>query len=329
MSDSKHASVGRHRDAKASVLDSDCSIAQSAYRQDQDTLYNYQRCGYTGFELQSLAFPPYVPTETQARFSPRSSPLRTQASPEQDHAWLMPVREDNRPEQMRRMASDFIARTGSSFIPQPVTPREPHMVPRLVTYQTYPSVFNEMAGLEQAWGPIAASETLLGMTDQNNSKPPIRRTQSHSASVSSRKQAGYRRCGPAPQISGNFSAVQDTSPIHRRAKKPRTHTGMCVCEQCGCTDSPEWRRGPNGPKSLCNACGLKFSKAEKLKRKHAVEAGTRAKERVSDADTRRRSVPGSGNFITATTPLPATMSNLSISSYANTIANPLGFLGFN
>jgi hypothetical protein len=28
-----------------------------------------------------------------------------------------------------------------------------------------------------------------------------------------------------------------------------------VCRDCGRTDSPEWRKGPEGPKTLCNACG--------------------------------------------------------------------------
>jgi PAS domain S-box-containing protein len=30
-----------------------------------------------------------------------------------------------------------------------------------------------------------------------------------------------------------------------------------VCTDCGTLDSPEWRKGPNGPKTLCNACGCK------------------------------------------------------------------------
>lgn len=31
-----------------------------------------------------------------------------------------------------------------------------------------------------------------------------------------------------------------------------------VCTDCGTLDSPEWRKGPNGPKTLCNACGRKL-----------------------------------------------------------------------
>ncbi|WWD20115.1 hypothetical protein CI109_104590 [Kwoniella shandongensis] len=36
--------------------------------------------------------------------------------------------------------------------------------------------------------------------------------------------------------------------------------GMHVCVTCGRTDSPEWRKGPLGPKTLCNACGLRWAK---------------------------------------------------------------------
>jgi len=32
-----------------------------------------------------------------------------------------------------------------------------------------------------------------------------------------------------------------------------------VCTDCGTLDSPEWRKGPNGPKTLCNACGRMWS----------------------------------------------------------------------
>ncbi|KAL2820204.1 hypothetical protein BDW59DRAFT_117537 [Aspergillus cavernicola] len=39
--------------------------------------------------------------------------------------------------------------------------------------------------------------------------------------------------------------------------------GEYRCADCGTSDSPEWRKGPDGPKSLCNACGLRWSKKEK------------------------------------------------------------------
>ncbi|WOL19547.1 GATA transcription factor 4-like [Canna indica] len=32
------------------------------------------------------------------------------------------------------------------------------------------------------------------------------------------------------------------------------------CSACGETRTPLWRNGPNGPKSLCNACGIRYRK---------------------------------------------------------------------
>ena len=36
-----------------------------------------------------------------------------------------------------------------------------------------------------------------------------------------------------------------------------------ICLICGETDTPEWRRGPEGKNTLCNACGVSF--AQKLR----------------------------------------------------------------
>ncbi|KAG2243973.1 hypothetical protein Bca52824_094172 [Brassica carinata] len=35
------------------------------------------------------------------------------------------------------------------------------------------------------------------------------------------------------------------------------------CVNCDTTSTPLWRNGPRGPKSLCNACGIRFKKEER------------------------------------------------------------------
>ncbi|KAK9670208.1 hypothetical protein RND81_13G186000 [Saponaria officinalis] len=35
------------------------------------------------------------------------------------------------------------------------------------------------------------------------------------------------------------------------------------CSNCDTTSTPLWRNGPRGPKSLCNACGIRFKKEER------------------------------------------------------------------
>ncbi|CAH2352137.1 hypothetical protein CLIB1423_05S06458 [[Candida] railenensis] len=51
------------------------------------------------------------------------------------------------------------------------------------------------------------------------------------------------------------------------------------CNHCSCTSSPEWRRGPDGKRTLCNACGLFYSKLfKKFGKNTAVEIMYERKE---------------------------------------------------
>ncbi|KKO98717.1 hypothetical protein THAR02_09177 [Trichoderma harzianum] len=43
------------------------------------------------------------------------------------------------------------------------------------------------------------------------------------------------------------------------------------CHSCNRTDTPLWRRGPDGDRTLCNDCGLQYAK---LERKHQLEASS-------------------------------------------------------
>ncbi|KAL0261731.1 hypothetical protein SLS55_003161 [Diplodia seriata] len=52
------------------------------------------------------------------------------------------------------------------------------------------------------------------------------------------------------------------SDVPRQPKRKFAAKDYC-CSRCGTVESPEWRAGPDGPKTLCNACGLKFAKEQK------------------------------------------------------------------
>ncbi|KPI38728.1 Cutinase gene palindrome-binding protein [Cyphellophora attinorum] len=73
------------------------------------------------------------------------------------------------------------------------------------------------------------------------------------APTASPPAAPPRRCGAG----GGAAAYLD-----KKVKKVKS-ADEYVCTDCGTLDSPEWRRGPSGPKTLCNACGLRWAKKEK------------------------------------------------------------------
>ncbi|KAH7186626.1 hypothetical protein DER44DRAFT_858810 [Fusarium oxysporum] len=55
-------------------------------------------------------------------------------------------------------------------------------------------------------------------------------------------------------------------------KKQRARTARpSRCGRCSRIDTPEWRRGPDGARTLCNACGLHYAK---LKRKRQLKASS-------------------------------------------------------
>lgn len=62
-------------------------------------------------------------------------------------------------------------------------------------------------------------------------------------------------------------------------------TGEKRCTSCGTSNSPEWRKGPSGQKTLCNACGLRFSRSisrqQKKTEKARQQAGISAKSQIS------------------------------------------------
>jgi hypothetical protein len=70
---------------------------------------------------------------------------------------------------------------------------------------------------------------------------------------------------PAQQLEEGPAADGDDSDDGGRSKK-RPATKLLTrplgqgCLECGATQTPVWRTGPRGPKTLCNRCGVRYSK---------------------------------------------------------------------
>ncbi|MBA0568080.1 hypothetical protein Golob_005597 [Gossypium lobatum] len=75
---------------------------------------------------------------------------------------------------------------------------------------------------------------------------------SESSSPKIEDQKLHNQPSPSPDNSCNSSYNNDinNSPIR-------------VCADCNTTKTPLWRSGPRGPKSLCNACGIRQRKARR------------------------------------------------------------------
>ncbi|KXZ48880.1 hypothetical protein GPECTOR_24g169 [Gonium pectorale] len=86
-----------------------------------------------------------------------------------------------------------------------------------------------------------------------------------------------------PGLAGQVEVVADSDDVKRQRfveeqpAAPMRRTGKLVsgrtCVECGATQTPQWREGPAGPKTLCNACGVRYGRAQQRANKRAVSSG--------------------------------------------------------
>eukprot|EP01112_Ceratiomyxa_fruticulosa_P017503 TRINITY_DN5461_c0_g2_i1.p1 TRINITY_DN5461_c0_g2~~TRINITY_DN5461_c0_g2_i1.p1 ORF type:complete len:321 (+),score=78.44 TRINITY_DN5461_c0_g2_i1:129-965(+) len=125
-------------------------------------------------------------------------------------------------------------------------------------------------------------QTLIPQMDESLAQS--RRMSSSSSSSSSKKRIE----SSSPQSSPCHSPPENSSPEimatattttttttsapklhHSKKRKPPPASNANIklqnlyCRSCGTTQTPEWRRGPDRLKSLCNACGLHYAKMMK------------------------------------------------------------------
>ena len=72
---------------------------------------------------------------------------------------------------------------------------------------------------------------------------------------------------PDSQISAKKRKLSSGESMKKKKTKapllaaPEDHNALVLvrkCTHCEATKTPQWRTGPEGPKTLCNACGLRY-----------------------------------------------------------------------
>jgi len=83
------------------------------------------------------------------------------------------------------------------------------------------------------------------------------------------------QCPPAPavEVFSSLSSSRIRKPFHKR-RPAHMDKNMLFCHFCGRKDTPEWRKGPSGPATLCNACGLQWAKKVRAQRSSAPSTST-------------------------------------------------------
>ncbi|KAJ1967933.1 hypothetical protein H4R35_006569, partial [Dimargaris xerosporica] len=104
--------------------------------------------------------------------------------------------------------------------------------------------------------PVSPHRPAMGFGDRNgNGKDPA---PVHRGPVDAAPGApGYTYLSMGPPTKRNGPEYTLPSPGLRTTAMQQPKQ----CESCKTDSSPEWRRGPSGHKTLCNACGLRYSRS--------------------------------------------------------------------
>ncbi|OAA57286.1 transcription factor rfeH-Penicillium chrysogenum [Cordyceps fumosorosea ARSEF 2679] len=66
-----------------------------------------------------------------------------------------------------------------------------------------------------------------------------------------------------PFVADKYVPMRPMSSIARRRRKEKKKLKIAhKCHSCKRLDTPQWRPGPDGPRTLCNVCGLIYTKRQ-------------------------------------------------------------------
>lgn len=90
------------------------------------------------------------------------------------------------------------------------------------------------------------------------------------AAAAEKQQSQQQQVGgvanPRHELFSSIAAARLRKSFHKR-RPAHVDKSMLVCHFCGRKETPEWRKGPSGPATLCNACGLQWAKKQKAQRR--------------------------------------------------------------
>ncbi|KAL1406417.1 hypothetical protein Q8F55_008116 [Vanrija albida] len=142
-------------------------------------------------------------------------------------------------------------------------------------------------------GPQEFAQALLAYRHIQAAIPHIRPADHQGPSASGQPYRSIVDCAntAADYLSGRLQVAPAAGAMRAAASRPsggapepkraRASNGdkdrpATYCRGCGATETPEWRRGPLGPRTLCNACGLVHMKMLRKKKKAEEKAAQAA-----------------------------------------------------
>eukprot|EP01114_Cavostelium_apophysatum_P005543 TRINITY_DN1672_c1_g1_i1.p1 TRINITY_DN1672_c1_g1~~TRINITY_DN1672_c1_g1_i1.p1 ORF type:complete len:296 (+),score=56.08 TRINITY_DN1672_c1_g1_i1:150-1037(+) len=231
------------------------------------------------YHTNPLAHPPQDKQLAQNR---NAAPIMAETSQEMDHRLQLITHRDYRWTEIRKY-SEYIRRFAYSESSQAD-----------ITKDNYYDLYNMAVGLIKSIDALDPDKVhIQSMTTR---KPTEIIISPSTASVVQQAQApsqdgyfnpyeyyyarGYLNYGADPSQVVMYESPSNNSK--KRARKANSSKRNLQCSACGVTKTPEWRRGPQGDHTLCNACGLQYAKSIK-KTKEKPEGSPSEKKALEEA----------------------------------------------
>ncbi|XP_061348085.1 GATA transcription factor 1 [Gastrolobium bilobum] len=132
--------------------------------------------------------------------------------------------------------------------------------PAVETFVDIPTIQPDMSKHQRRAAPVIEYST--SSTNSNSSPNSITLLNGYDhlkVPVRARSKGRSRpRPGIADISSQQFWLRQPSNEISKVEEVIKISTIGRKCQHCGAEKTPQWRAGPLGPKTLCNACGVRF-----------------------------------------------------------------------
>lgn len=210
-------------------------------------------------------------TTTSLRTAEIPARLSRAGSPDQDLTWSLAVRSDHH----RAVVEDHPSSRARTCEPDEqamswggscCNRSDPDVSP-----DYYPAQVSETKGGRGSDGPGARSSGAKAWPRTSTSahrasyKDDVKTSKALFSMINSQSSSYGHRSSRQP---GCLSSYIPSTVVEVKAATSRVEQCMQegesfvrVCAHCGTSKTPLWRNGPGGPKSLCNACGIRFKKA--------------------------------------------------------------------
>ncbi|XP_057768267.1 putative GATA transcription factor 22 [Salvia miltiorrhiza] len=97
----------------------------------------------------------------------------------------------------------------------------------------------------------------------NNNSNPMRWMSSKMRVMQKMKKTDHDRAAAVKTTAQQPSSSSAETDLSSNSSSYNNNSPIRVCSDCNTTKTPLWRSGPKGPKSLCNACGIRQRKARR------------------------------------------------------------------